>query len=79
MIFTAKELKPLTERRRALLEIEKIRVAVYVLDARECWGKVQCLVCPVAGESQQWVSVDRLREETVHREPFAVEAKLALA
>lgn len=49
--------------RRALLTIEKLTVLVDVLDSRQCWDRVDCLVSPIAGDGQQWVSVDRLRED----------------
>ena len=40
-----------------------MQIVVYVPDARENHGNLNCLVTPVEGEGRQWVSVDRLREE----------------
>jgi hypothetical protein len=58
-LHTARQLCVLVGR-RALLKTGPLRVLVHVLDARQCWDRVDCLVSPVAGDGQQWVSVDRL-------------------
>lgn len=48
--------------RAALLYIEKgqLGVRVEVLDVRETYGRTDCLVKPVAGCGQKWVSCERL-------------------
>lgn len=48
----------------ALLRSEQLRHGVEILDARESFGRTDCLVRPFpSGEGQQWVSVDRLKIE----------------
>jgi len=37
-----------------------LRVDVVVRDVREVFGRVDCLVTPVAGSGGQWVAFDRL-------------------
>ena len=33
---------------------------VLILDVRELWGRIDCLIRPVAGEGKCWVSIDKL-------------------
>ena len=48
--------------RQAMLRVEKMHIRVDVLDARVCWNRTDCLVEPLGGEGQQWVSCERLEE-----------------
>ncbi len=48
--------------RRAILKIEKMSIQVKILDVRQCWNRTDCLVCPIAGCGEQWVSCERLTE-----------------
>jgi hypothetical protein len=57
--MTGKELAALIGR-EGLLFIHPIRVAVRVLDSRVVYSRVDCLITPIAGNGQQWVSLDRL-------------------
>ena len=43
-----------------LLRVDSLRVRIRVLDVREVFGRVDCLVEPVAGSGGQWVAFDRL-------------------
>lgn len=60
-MHTTRELTILHDR-RGLLEVGTLRVEVLVLDTRQVFGRVDCLVEPVSGSGRQWVSVDRLTE-----------------
>ncbi len=60
-MLTTKQLDRLHDR-RALLSIGPLRVLVDILDSRQVFARVDCLVSPVNGTGQQWVSVDRLTE-----------------
>lgn len=66
---TTRQLTPLLGR-RGLLDAGKggplgrLAMLVDVLDARQCWDRVDCLVRPVAGDGTAWVSADRLSEPT---------------
>lgn len=42
------------------LRVDGLRVDVEIRDVREVFGRVDCLVSPVAGSGGQWVSFDRL-------------------
>ncbi|MEN6367732.1 MAG: hypothetical protein ABFC88_13050 [Thermoguttaceae bacterium] len=46
--------------KEGLLSVNPIQVAVRVLDARVVYSRVDCLVTPLAGKGQQWVSSERL-------------------
>lgn len=46
------------------LSIEKLSIKVTVIDARECWGRVDLLVAPYGGGGQQWVSLERVNFES---------------
>lgn len=60
-MFTTAELHPL-HRKLAFLSVGTLRVPVSVLDTRQVFSRVDCLVTPVGGNGEQWVSVDRLSE-----------------
>ena len=60
-MYTTRELNPLHDR-QALLSVDSLRVLVNVLDTRQVFARVDCLVSPVNGAGQQWVSVDRLSQ-----------------
>lgn len=49
--------------RRGLLNIEKLAVEVECLDVKEAFGRVDCLVTPIKGVGQQWVSESRIAWE----------------
>ena len=57
--MTTRELSALIGK-EGLLSIHPIRVAVRVLDSRVVYSRVDCLITPIAGNGQQWVSRDRL-------------------
>ena len=42
------------------VQVGGMLVAVKVMDARQCYGRTDCLVRPVAGEGEQWVRLDSL-------------------
>lgn len=47
------------------LSIEKFFIKVTVIDARECYGRIDLLVTPYHGErGEQWVSLDRVNFES---------------
>jgi hypothetical protein len=58
---TTNEMRPLHPR-PAILTIGPLKVAVQVLDSRQVFSRVDCLVTPLHGAGQQWVSTDRLSE-----------------
>ena len=57
--MTGRELAALIGK-EGLLLIYPIRVAVRVLDSRVVFSRVDCLITPIAGNGEQWVSLDRL-------------------
>ena len=58
--MTTNELHTKTADKLAYLRIHPLRVLVQILDSREVWGRVDCLVSPIHGSGEQWVSLDRL-------------------
>jgi hypothetical protein len=58
---TTNEMRPLHPR-MGILTIGPLKVAVRVLDSRQVFSRVDCLVTPLNGAGQQWVSTDRLSE-----------------
>jgi hypothetical protein len=42
------------------LQVNDLMVKVKIIDSRQVWGRTDCLVAPVAGSGEQWVSTDRL-------------------
>ncbi len=50
------------------LPIERITVAVEIIDSRERWGSQDFLVRPLAGSGSQWVSAMRLTNMQPSRE-----------
>jgi len=59
---TTNEMLPLHNPRPAILTIGPLKFAVQVLDSRQVFSRVDCLVTPLHGAGQQWVSTDRLSE-----------------
>lgn len=43
-----------------LLLIDSLHVRIRIVDVREVFGRVDCLVEPVAGSGRQWVAFYRL-------------------
>lgn len=50
----------LVGRTGTLRTADKLQVHVRVLDTRECWGRRDVLVTPVAGFGECWVALDRV-------------------
>jgi len=42
--------------------IDKLTVAVRVLDARKVFGRIDVLVTPKEGRGEQWISMDRVEK-----------------
>lgn len=57
--MNAKQQQELLGKRFHLLA-DGLRVAVEVSNVREAYGRTDCLVRPVSGEGEKWVSKDRL-------------------
>lgn len=47
------------------LRMESLRVEVRIKRKRAAYGRVDLLVTPVAGEGEQWVSAERVEEESL--------------
>ena len=41
--------------------VESLYVRVHIVDVRTAWDRIDCLVRPVAGSGEKWVSCARLR------------------
>ena len=44
------------------LKLDDMLVAVKVLDVRTVWKRIDCLITPVSGLGEKWVSVSSLRK-----------------
>ena len=44
----------------AVIHMEKIKVEVEILDARQNFGRTEYLIRPLAGAGEQWIKDDRL-------------------
>ncbi len=75
-MYTTKQLDPL-HGRQALLAVDSLRVLVNVLDSRQVFARVDCLVSPVNGQGEQWVSVDRLSQPqgSNHANPRCIQGR----
>ena len=53
-----------------ILDVDKgkLKVRVEVLDARTVYNRVECLVKPLSGLGQEWVSSNRLSEFSAPKE-----------
>ena len=57
---TTKELMVAIGQTASLRTNKKFCVDVLVLDVRTVWNRIDCLVRPIAGDGELWVSCDRL-------------------
>ncbi len=57
--MTTKDLAGLIGK-EALWKIHPMQVGVKILDARSVWSRVDCLIEPIIGNGQQWVSFEKL-------------------
>jgi hypothetical protein len=48
----------------AMLAIHPLSVPVTIKDVKEAFGRTDCLVVPIGGAGQQWVSFERLTLQT---------------
>ncbi len=44
----------------AMLNLDGLLVEVNILDIRKAWGRTDCLITPISGSGQTWVSLERL-------------------
>jgi len=44
----------------AVITMEKIKIEVEVMDARQNFGRTEYLVKPLAGAGEQWVEISRV-------------------
>jgi len=58
--MTTNDISPLVGK-TAYLTIHPLRVLVHINDTRAVWGRVDCLITPIHGSGEQWVSFDRLK------------------
>ncbi len=57
--MTRREVNDLLDK-EATLKLEGFQVPVKILDARENYGRIDCLVTPVGGTGEAWVSAERV-------------------
>jgi hypothetical protein len=60
---TTNELTPLHA--PAYLSVGPLTILVKVINSRTVFGRVDCLVSPIHGKGQQWVSEERLQRAPV--------------
>ncbi len=46
--------------KEALLKVYPLQFGVKILDTRLVFSRVDCLVAPIIGNGEQWVSLERL-------------------
>ena len=57
--MTAKEMTELLDK-TALLDTNELKFPVIIKDVKKVWDRVDCLITPVNGSGETWVSLRRL-------------------